>query len=913
MVDSTLQQLIYGNAVIADQASETPDVLAISEQINPDHARQLIEKIPLSPLPLDDIEQSQAVAFVSLNGGDEKQYVMARAHFQNAEQSLPIRQVLILPDDVDANNFDFDSLLALIEQPIPKFQVTNAPLEALTIQHKLPETNDKKVTIIKSLLDDMVGGDFRRLVGILALAIQTKVVISNFPQDNARRLSLVRGLRLLLPAVTRHLLTFTTHTDTLNNFLPRISFSDSSDESDSYHLDWLNPVIEDSVYEEVYIDHLLSIWNDDVIALVTVIEDCDEIASVLIQDTSSLSDGLTALALRYQMDLATLRGDSLSSDVILDSLETMIPSSPELYAAYLILLLENNFEDRDATVTRAIATMLDADETLNSNLNPFFNTSIEKQPDAVYAFVRTYLKQYNAGDEIPEQWLQRLHDSATASVQVAIESGDAATIQGWLTLLSREPLRYELSDILRNAMFAAEPYASDSPDLTQELLTVAVKRQPDMIDELLDDSSFVDALPEQIIEAIIDFAPGAIEIRGTESRELFLLALNRAIEAGQSAVTSASTRMLWQIHTQQKTTTLPLQFRPLSLIENLADNPGCFVNGAYATLLTLILADGEHDSLFYEIVTSFSEQEKFSDVLAGALEQSDRDIEGVERLLSTLLSEGYVNPQTITNTLSTFLMNRNWQNESLALVEQLSRVMTQHPDTGASMVALWKLSELAASHKNEQMLKVSMRRLLENTATLLSETQVIESIQRIRKDSMWSSSGRSVVIKWWREYVRDLGTGQLQKIDKLLDGKRSLEDLRAILQSSIAMRRIIGNRTLEEFSDAVTTTYNLLQALSEGFDTNDKLVDSTTIRNEIDAREDELPLELRPVLSTNLKELAQLITTLSEKRTKPSLIQSDDTIERQLAKGEQEPQSAIDVMRWLSGYLEGIQKEDVSE
>ena len=75
---------------------------------------------------------------------------------------------------------------------------------------------------------------------------------------------------------------------------------------------------------------------------------------------------------------------------------------------------------------------------------------------------------------------------------------------------------------------------------------------------------------------------------------------------------------------------------------------------------------------------------------------------------------------------------------------------------------------------------------------------------------------------------------------------------------------------------------------------------------------EELPVELRPVLSTNLKELAQIVTTLSENRSKPSLIRSDDSVERQLVKGEQEPQSALDVMRWLSGYLDGVQKDDIS-
>ncbi len=912
MVDSSLQHLIYGNAVIADGASDTPDVLAITGHINPDRVRQLIDAIPLSPLPLDDIQESQAVAFVSLNGTGEKQYIMARAHFQNAEQGLAVRQLILIPDDMQASNFDFDSLLNLINEPIPTYNVTNVPLEPLTVKSKAPETTDKKVAIIKSFLDDVVAGNFRLLAGIVGLAIQKKVLISNFPGDNAQRLALVRGLRLLLPAATRHLLTFTTYTDTLNGELPRITFSEAEGESDVYRLDWQNPQIDETAYSQAYIALLLSIWKDDVIALVETINRCNEIANILIQDYSKIDPVLTAVALRHQMDLAALRGDSITSAEILTALKSSIPVSDELQTAYSILLLENNFRDRDASNAKAIGAMLDADTKLDNNLTPFFKTSTENQPDAVYAFIRAYLHR-SEDAEISTQWLERLHDSAEASVEVAIESADAATIQGWLTLISREPLRYELSDILRNAMLAAQANVTDSSELALELLSVAVKRQADMIDGLLADENLLLALPDHMRDAIMNFDAASIETAGSESRELFLLALHRAIEAEQAAVTSSSARMLWQIHTQQKTDTLPLQFRPVSLIQNLAEHPECFVNGANSTLLTLILSDASQDELFFEIVPLLSEQEQLAEVLAGAFGQSNRDMADILEMLSRLLTDNLLVPQMIADILSTLLINRNWHEEYLPLVEQLSRVMAQYPDTDAPMGVLWKLSELAAIHRNEQMLKVSMRRLLESTGDLLSEAQVVESIQHIRKDSSWSNAGRSTLIKWWRNYVREQGTGQLQKIDKLLEGKRSLEDLRAIVQTSIAMRRIIGNRTLEEFSEAVATTYNLLQALSEGFDASDKLVDSMTIRAEIDSREDELPPELRPVLSTNFKELAQLVTTLSENRSKPSLIRSDDAVERQLVKGEQEPQSAIDVMRWLSGYLDGIQKEDEAE
>ncbi|MCA9914256.1 MAG: hypothetical protein KC496_12955, partial [Anaerolineae bacterium] len=163
------------------------------------------------------------------------------------------------------------------------------------------------------------------------------------------------------------------------------------------------------------------------------------------------------------------------------------------------------------------------------------------------------------------------------------------------------------------------------------------------------------------------------------------------------------------------------------------------------------------------------------------------------------------------------------------------------------------------------------------------------------------------------QYVGKNTLGTLQKLDKALDGKRELAELRSIVQTSIALRRAIGSRSLAEFGEAVHTTYNLLQALSESFDPGNGLgtnVDTLTLRRELQIRADEMPQEARYVLASNLKGLAQLITALADNRSKPGIIRRDDRLERSLATGEQPPQSAIDMLRWFSGYLEGMQGED---
>ena len=65
------------------------------------------------------------------------------------------------------------------------------------------------------------------------------------------------------------------------------------------------------------------------------------------------------------------------------------------------------------------------------------------------------------------------------------------------------------------------------------------------------------------------------------------------------------------------------------------------------------------------------------------------------------------------------------------------------------------------------------------------------------------------------------------------------------------------------------------------------------------------PSEERHILANNLRNIAQRITQMAEKRSKPSLIRSDDSIDRQLTQGEASPHGSIDMMKWIAGYLDG--------
>jgi hypothetical protein len=883
MSENALQHLIIGYTTNADPSSATPTVLAVSDELTEAMIAAIQEAVQLEPLAVNGQKASEAVALGVLVvgkvvGDSSRVYVLARCHYQTDVQSRPTYEYIEIPHDVLYSlDGEIETILKLWDKPIPLYAETQTPLEVVTIEDSIAPVTQDDIARLTHVRDTLLQGDMRRLLALLGAAIDGGVIVTGFPVDSTERLLLINGLRLLLPKIARPILTFTTHTTHLDGRLPRIVFSDSEGNTNTKRFDW-NSEIDDTPPNEPYARHLWTLWQDDIAALVDTIESLSTLA-VTIMPEYLLADGLKALVERHQRDLAVIKGETVASEVMIDILDSHTPPQGDLRLQYMEHLLRLALEERDTAAAQRVAHEMDNDADLDARFSDIFVDALTTQPDAVYVFIRARL-----AEGIEARWLKRLHDAAEASLVVAVESSDEDTLSRWLNLISREPARYELADVLRSGILAARKRAADNPRLTQDLLVMSVKRQPQALPTLLQDTPLMTALPEHIIKALEARDSAAIEHLFSESRELFLLAVKQTLDVVANSITASIVRFVWEIHTQHPTMVLAPDFRPVTLIKRMADNAKVLTNGALETLLTLILGNGD-DELFFEIVPPLAQQDKLSGVITNALLQSGRDLPALLTIINQLTIGKHLEAQDSVAAYTALLARYNEPDEVMPLIEQLARVLVQHPETTASISTMWKIAEYSGELKSESMLRVSMRRLLHDIEQMASETQVVDSVQRLRKAINWSPSGRTSLIRWWRQYARTQNLAQLQKLDKGLEGKRPLEDLRSVIQTSVALRRVIGQRSLEEFAENIHTTFTILQALAESFDPDGKIsvdIDSATIRNELDEREDELPAELRQVLATNLKELAQLITTLSDNRSKPSIMRSDESVERQL-------------------------------
>lgn len=260
-------------------------------------------------------------------------------------------------------------------------------------------------------------------------------------------------------------------------------------------------------------------------------------------------------------------------------------------------------------------------------------------------------------------------------------------------------------------------------------------------------------------------------------------------------------------------------------------------------------------------------------------------------------------------TLLTLALQDQRDDVFFKLVRQPIKISTE---------SLWRLLAAASEMRDEAITRAVLRRLTLEIETFEDADDVIDALIEMFDLLVWSAPARHQVIAWWRDFAREQTPARLGRLDKVLiermgeGGRRPLDDLHEILGAIMSFRRMLGKRSLSEFAEDVRTAYDVLQALSESFDPSPRRplsFDASTIRAEIDDRAADLPADERQILANHFKELAAVISEMAEHRSKANLIRRGEDVDRQLMSGEQSPHSAVDVLKWMSGYLSGTQHD----
>jgi hypothetical protein len=614
---------------------------------------------------------------------------------------------------------------------------------------------------------------------------------------------------------------------------------------------------------------------------------------------------------REALDKQILAGERVPVDTLKDVLAGETPPSGDLRIRYAERLLTSALETRDPDTMEQAADMMDAEPAIDQALDRILNDTLLDQPDAVYAFVRAHIPKNSE-----KRWLRRLKLSALFSLRVAINDADTETIVSWLTLVAREPANYDLGDVLHFGILSAQERAHQDPELARQLVLLAAKRDPANLDILLNDPALMVALPNNIGLCLRDMSGDAVQLLQNRGAEIFLVAMARAARARSGTMfTPASMAKVWELYTAgQPVGLLPAAYQPESIVTEWVEHGAEFLKPETLEIFLVLSLSSRRDDLILSFFRQPNATASLLSMLVPALEQAQRNINEALDLVGRLAGADIITPHQAANVIIDMLDGQEWGREGLPLMQQLARMTQQFPSITLTPDVLWKLLNAAGEIKDEFIARTAIKRLVGNLETVEDEVQLTESLRQMAAQTTWSENVRQNVTNWWRGFARQQSMNRLGRLDRALEGKRSLDSEHDIVNTLIALRRMLGGRSLQEFATDVKTTFTILESLAESFDPNTKrsaAFDPPTIRDELNAREDQISPETRQILANNLKELAHVIAGMGDNRTKSNLIRRGDDLDRDLMSGEQPPHSAVDAMKWLSGYW-GATREETS-
>ncbi|MBC7869964.1 MAG: hypothetical protein H7Y09_03935, partial [Chitinophagaceae bacterium] len=773
-------------------------------------------------------------------------------------------------------------------------------------------TADKRLLLFNKMLADPVYGDMTLILKLLGAALDERgLLIYGFSPDSEARLDLVQGLMMLLPASARLELTFSTNVVKFPTSA-RMIFTETNMLTDRWIVDFNADVaLPDALLDSPYMRSLVSLWQGDIKAFTAELRSMDLMAANLMPG-KSLQEGLAQVSERYLLDVQVLSDYTVAIEQIKGVIKGESPPAGALLGRYAERLLYHALQERDTEAAEMVAQAMDEDAELDQLLNQVLTSTLETEPDSVYLFIRTHL-----GQKMNERWLPRLQTAAVISLRVAIDDGDSETLISWMKLIAREPSAYHLGEVLNEGLLAAQKRTYEDGDLGHQLLMLASKRLPASLEMLLDDSALVAALPYPLGPALREHNPEAFTTSVALGREIALALMYQAIrDHVTNVITSTNIDFIWTLSTDGLVNNVPDYLQPAHTLVQLATEGASWLTPeAFERLLTLTIS-GTRIDLFRLLVAQLAQNEALFPLLTAALQNSALPPDQILNLVGQVMGDETITPQQALNIYVRLIANRAWHKNMLPLIEQVARLIHQNQAPTMQPDILWRMLQAAAETKSETIARAATKRLIDLIEAFPDDTLLAENLVRLWEGAQWSVNSRAYLITHWREWVHTQPTLRLQSLEKMLDGKRVLEEVHAIVQTTLAVRKMLGKRSLEDFADAIGTTYAILQIISDSFDRDGRQAiafDQPTVRAELDSRQSELTPDERKVLAKNLKELAQVVILMADNRSKAAFGRRGEDIERGLLKGEQQPQSAIDTIKWLSGYFDGMQQKTQDE
>lgn len=900
----------YGQLVHHGTATGEQRVLAKSSGITDTFIKLVLETAKVPVLP-----NSVGVSWGMLRTKRGQPLTFARA--EQDESGAVTYQFIEMPTDALrelAGNLS--ALSKYLTAPLATYSMLGDALKPITIVDATLSTEQQVDNLLN--LMSYARNNIRNIEPLVGAVVSgTPLIVINAPKDGDTRLEFVQGLLMLLPASTRLGVTFLMHTTPESDLKAQIMFMESVGETDNKVIyDWESGKVSGKEIANDYSRFITSQMRLDPEIVTRETEKLTRTAGWRFNNGDNLATALDYASHRAKVDQSLENGmpvEVASVAKILAEDPTLSDEQRLMYSRHLV-----NFSlalDDLQYVDSITATMHQRPE-LEAEVYKYMARALNEGQGSII-FETLVRWQENPFSPTGAQWQDLLAKSALSELDELIENQDVDLISDYLDDINR--LGAQATPIIGRVIDRVLPFTEKDPSIPTKILLLAIRNLDETkLDALMNSARFIRPQSTDVKRMLALFsqrerkAPPGTLIRAVQSipenaRATALITfVKQAIN--YQRIDLIDERVLSQIVQALNTNPMLLDAQTImNMVEAIQINTLKTMKRPAPRLLLQLLLITRNYNLLSIMMTAQSrdvygskDQIGFIQSIQETFSKTSLTAKDAMQAISAL-EQNNIGEIPLTVAILGALEGTNWSSELRPLADRAmqdvahnQRVLELLPSQ-----SIYRLLQFCARQGDTKRLKIAIR-VMGSCAAYDGSKAGLRAVNQAYKMLESSQRTQPYAIEVIRQYVREANEKPARHMIKFYGDRLGIAVANK-LQLSYQFSELMAHMDWLTYASSLQVTVDTLQALVEAYDNPSAKSDLSDVRILAGNFRRNLSGGQHRELSQKFQEMATAIVTLGQRHEKRS--STSEKYNEAIARGTQDPRSALDVYRAVGGYL----------
>lgn len=908
-----LRHFYYGQFVKNGKPAGDMRLLAKTAGLSEEAIAEALQLARIPPMPGVDNG-----AWALVRGKRAVPYLLVEAEVGDAQQTM--LHYVILPNElVRSLGGNLRLLQPLINGKMPAYNTVGNELNPLMLAYPHPPEPEQEIDDILDLMT-FTRNRIQALEAMLSSIVKGHPIhIQNAPTTYEDRMIFISGLLMLLPPSVRFAGTFTTHTLTNSKIDALIRFvSGEPDPGNHVYFDWQSGKITGEVPEDDYSRYVISQLRLDAELVVQQTRKLTEIASWRVKSNDRLAEALAYASKRRSVDEAVMNNQAVEVSDVANFLMHDPTLDHDTSLAYARHLLSFSAALSDLEHLKSIAELVGQDIELADIAYQQLQEAYQNGAAGdIFDLLINWLKKPLGPQD--RRWIELIHQCAITYLQDVVDDGDIAEATIFLRDVDRSGTIIAATEVIPNLIDITLPIASVNQLLSQTIFIMAAKHLPatHIYDILVANPMMVENLSEEMQHYVRALrannateTTGSIVVASSKFETAQRLILVRLVELALlqknhrlidtpvlKQLVRIGVKPLGRLHYPAVLLRLVQDFSEESILTKLEGDDSWLI-------LSILLALGDYNQLAKRILEQsrllyLGRQTEFSTAVRKIFAETPIPETEIAHALDEIGEGGIRSLPLIMAYIGTLEAHKPSEITD-AVAADVSEMLDADPGV-LEIIPLEAVVAIVRYHIKQQDAEQihTSTRILAWVAARYG-IRPAKTIGQIYRRLTWSKVAKVARMEMLRVYIRFLERDAAWKVVEQ-SNKLTGDRIQSELEATYILKVLMNDHDLPTYAEMLHQLASYLKDTAEAYGGRN-VPTPGGIHNELDSMPGSLNREERAKIAEDIVQSGKIICALGEAHKRIRGSDSNRRIES-ILNAETDPESALEVMRLMGGYL----------